>query len=79
MNKLYIVGNGFDLAHGLKTSYKKFYEYLTSQKLSKLLDNYLKEMDNHDKATKQLCKLKDDEIIPFWHEWEYSFATVKNC
>jgi hypothetical protein len=24
MNKLYIIGNGFDLAHGLKTKYKDF-------------------------------------------------------
>jgi len=23
-NKLFIIGNGFDIAHGLKTSYKDF-------------------------------------------------------
>lgn len=28
MNKLIIIGNGFDLAHGLKTSYSNFLEYL---------------------------------------------------
>jgi len=30
MNKLVIVGNGFDLAHGLPTSYKHFMEYFWS-------------------------------------------------
>lgn len=28
MKKLFIVGNGFDLAHGLKTSYEEFHKYL---------------------------------------------------
>lgn len=30
MNKLFIIGNGFDLAHGLKTSYNDFRLYLIS-------------------------------------------------
>ena len=28
MNVLYILGNGFDKAQGMKTSYPEFYEYL---------------------------------------------------
>ncbi|WP_375104117.1 AbiH family protein [Paenibacillus sp. RS8] len=28
MNSLFIIGNGFDLAHGMKTSYEDFHEYL---------------------------------------------------
>ena len=28
MNILYLIGNGFDLAQGLKTSYNDFYNYL---------------------------------------------------
>lgn len=31
MNILYLIGNGFDLAQGLKTSYQNFYEYLSRQ------------------------------------------------
>ncbi|MBO7224693.1 MAG: hypothetical protein J6V35_02135 [Bacteroidales bacterium] len=27
MNRIIIVGNGFDLAHGVKTSYKDFIEW----------------------------------------------------
>jgi len=30
VSTLYIIGNGFDLAHGLKTSYKDFFDYLRS-------------------------------------------------
>lgn len=31
MNILYLIGNGFDLAQGLKTSYNDFYNYLKTQ------------------------------------------------
>lgn len=31
MNILYLIGNGFDLAQGLKTSYQDFYDYLKTQ------------------------------------------------
>lgn len=31
MNILYLIGNGFDLAQGLKTSYQDFYKYLKEQ------------------------------------------------
>lgn len=32
MNILYLIGNGFDIAQGLKTSYQDFYNYLVTQK-----------------------------------------------
>lgn len=31
MDKLIIIGNGFDIAHGLKTDYKYFLSQLTEQ------------------------------------------------
>lgn len=31
MNKLFIIGNGFDMAHGLPTSYNDFREYLIKE------------------------------------------------
>lgn len=31
MNKIYIIGNGFDIAHGLKTQYKHFKSYLEDE------------------------------------------------
>ncbi len=41
MNDLLIIGNGFDLAHGLETSYNHFIENLINELCkSKLLDNF---------------------------------------
>ena len=31
MDKLYIIGNGFDCAHGLPTKYSDFRKYVVSQ------------------------------------------------
>lgn len=44
MNKLFIIGNGFDLGHGLKTSYKDFNNYLEktySNERESYLGNYI--------------------------------------
>lgn len=43
MNRLIIVGNGFDLAHGLKTSYEDFLLWL----LKKSMLQERKEIKNH--------------------------------
>lgn len=39
MNIVYILGNGFDKAQGLKTSYPEFYDYLDKQEGSALLQD----------------------------------------
>ena len=39
MNIVYFLGNGFDKAQGLKTSYPEFYEYLDKKEGSALLQN----------------------------------------
>lgn len=36
MNRLILIGNGFDLAHGLKTSYKDFINWYWEQRLDKM-------------------------------------------
>lgn len=41
MKKLYIIGNGFDIAHGLKTSYWNFREYLENR-----YPEFLREFEN---------------------------------
>lgn len=44
MNRIIIVGNGFDLAHGVKTSYKDFIEWYLGRVVEKLkLDYYYKD------------------------------------
>ena len=40
MNRLIIVGNGFDLAHGVKTSYKDFIEWYFGKVVEKLKRDY---------------------------------------
>ena len=36
MNRLILVGNGFDLAHGLKTSYKDFIDDFWEGKINEI-------------------------------------------
>ena len=40
MNRLVIIGNGFDMAHGLKTSYMDFINWYWEQRLSALLTEH---------------------------------------
>ncbi len=42
MNKLVIVGNGFDLAHGLPTSYRHFIDYFWSNLKNNYKDEFIK-------------------------------------
>jgi len=39
MNRIILIGNGFDLAHGLETSYKHFIDWLWNDLAKKLKDN----------------------------------------
>lgn len=39
MNDLYLIGNGFDLAHGLKTSYNHFLLWYLKDSLAKVDQN----------------------------------------
>lgn len=56
MNRLVIIGNGFDLAHGLKTSYADFLEWYKKDKISKL---HINENDYG------FCTLEVDNIEKF--------------
>lgn len=43
MNKLIIIGNGFDLSHGLKTSYKDFLEWYISRQIEQAYNSSINE------------------------------------
>jgi hypothetical protein len=67
MNRIYIIGNGFDLSHGLPTSYQDFIEFLIKKEVTIFIDELINinwKIDhtifNHD----FLGKLKpcDDEM-----------------
>jgi len=71
MNRIVIIGNGFDLAHGLKTSYMDFFEWFKSQ-IEKNLDEYLEpiSLSKPNPNSGEICKAsvyykskKFDEII----------------
>lgn len=67
MNRIIVVGNGFDLAHGIPTSYKNFIEWYWSQRI-KLLRT-IRSKKNADK----LCEfvIKDTSGL---HNWMYVFS-----
>ena len=57
MNKtLYIIGNGFDLAHGIKSSYVDYKTFLESQKLGINAEIY--------------PQFLSDKSLNYWHEFE---------
>jgi hypothetical protein len=70
-NTLYIIGNGFDLYHGLNTRYQSFALFLKSkyQELYDLLLQYycLPDLDEHDEAS-----LRD----PLWADFENALADL---
>ena len=51
MNRLVLIGNGFDLAHGLKTRYEDFFYWYWEQRVNDFLHNSTKE------SCDVLCKL----------------------
>lgn len=62
MNRLVLIGNGFDLAHGLNTSYKHFLNWYMGELGGHLLGGLGKEESDG------LCsiKLKEDINVPNW-------------
>ena len=39
MNRIVLIGNGFDMAHGLKTSYQSFIDNIWNDIISSINDN----------------------------------------
>lgn len=81
MNRLVIIGNGFDLAHGLKTSYKDFIDWYWEQRFNALC------FENTSISKDCLCTLKiiaknnsgwrsflycDDLYDKFARKWKYT-------
>lgn len=69
MNRLIIIGNGFDLANGLKTSYEDFLVWYLKSKISQVFTSTINYSDalveiqyNHD-STDDFSNLQDIESI----------------
>jgi len=68
MNRLVIIGNGFDMAHGLKTSYMDFINWYWDQRVNTFVGNTTKISED------SLCKLiiKDKEDISCWNVFAFN-------
>ena len=62
MNKIVLIGNGFDLAHSLKTSYEDFIYWYWEQCGNSMLHSSGKDVSDG------LCslKIKDGVNVPNW-------------
>lgn len=65
MNRLVLIGNGFDIAHGLKTSYADFINWYWTQWGKRLLTG------NHNVESDELCSftLKPSEYYYTWFQF----------
>ncbi len=73
MNRIILIGNGFDLAHGLKTGYKDFIDSYWSNILS-VRDSYLERLESFDAS---ILKPYEDDFIRFQIEETNSPAANK--
>lgn len=67
MNRLVIIGNGFDMAHGLKTSYMDFINWYWDQRVASFAGNNTKVSEDI------LCRLviKNNTDISSWNVFAY--------
>lgn len=78
MNRLIIIGNGFDMAHGLKTSYKDFINWYMNQRVQNLADEPTTE------SADTLCSYIIDQSASFYNHtsWkeliDYKSLKTKN-
>lgn len=74
MNRLVLIGNGFDLAHGLKTSYQDFINWYWDERLHNII------LVHDTVSADELCSLN---VIPEsgWKDWfacSYDYSFFKN-
>ena len=74
MNRLVIIGNGFDMAHGLKTSYRDFINWYWDKRVEAFVGNTTTVSEDC------LCKLtiKDNTIISCWNVFSFENSYFKD-
>lgn len=68
MNRLVIIGNGFDMAHGLKTSYTDFINWYWDQRIAAFSGN----LTNISEDCLCKLKIKDETLFSCWNVFAYS-------
>jgi len=85
MNRLFIIGNGFDLAHGLPTSYKHFIDDYIQNLLVKLAedkifdDNFISvdiSRNNHPNSKKDFDNIKDLASLRKYHSDYFNYTSL---
>ena len=82
MNIVYILGNGFDKAQGMATSYPEFYKYLDLEERSALIELLKKEIKSDKEQWSDMeeafgkFSLKIDTEDNFT---ELYFMNIRNC
>lgn len=71
MNRLVIIGNGFDLAHGLKTRYEDFINWYWDQRRDMLLT------ENSKVSEDRLCRLTVESGYSSWLDFSYNNSCMK--
>lgn len=74
MNRLVIIGNGFDIAHGLKTSYMDFINWYWDQRVDSFIGN-------HTPVSKDfLCEMtiRGKQNYENWHIFSFCNSWFKN-
>lgn len=74
MNRLVLIGNGFDLAHGLKTKYEHFIDWYWDKRLDAFAGNTTTVSEDC------LCKLtiKDEALINCWNVFAFNNSYFKD-
>ena len=74
MNRLVIIGNGFDLAHGLKTSYKDFIDWYWEKKSDKFYEKSVRVINDI------LCSLTVNNEGDFssWSDFAFHNSMFRN-
>lgn len=71
---LVIIGNGFDLHCGLKTSYSAYWEYFTRNYESVMANNGLSNIDGTSPFHKTYGLTSTEKDYGFWSNYEESLA-----
>ena len=82
-HSLYIIGNGFDLAHGMKTSWQDFYDWLKSNGYNPLItfceNNFSLETDLWQDFEKALGEYDLNSIFDYCTEDIEIVPTLSLC
>lgn len=66
MNRIVLIGNGFDIAHGLKTSYANFIDWYWEQRVKSFVGNYTNISED------PLCTFKTKDPHDVWNVFAFN-------